>query len=343
MKKFFVMILKTLTLLFLYSSCISAGYGISSLIFRAVGTPPGIWGFLLRAFIVLALITLVLTGFRLFFQLQHPEHLKERHGYSTLLNAIDRIAKGDFGVLLEPRDAGMHHELAEAINKMAENLGTLEAMRQDFISNVSHEIQSPLTSIAGFAKLLKDENLSAEQRGHYAGIIEMESRRLSSLSDKLLKLSSLDNSNIPLIKTEFRLDKQLEQIVLSFEPQWAAKQITLEVELQKSLINADEELLSQVWVNLLHNAVKFTPGNGAIHIAMQERTVTIADTGVGIAQEDQIHIFERFYKVDKARDRSLGGNGLGLSLVKKIVELHGGKVTVSSVPGKGTTFTVTLP
>lgn len=261
--------------------------------------------------------------------------------HDKLTHTLEEIGQGNFNVFVEIDPRAPHNDIAEAMNEMTKNLGTLETMRADFISNVSHEIQSPLTSIGGFAKLLR-ESASDEQSRHYAGIIEAESKRLSSLSDNLLKLSTLDNTKIPLNHTDFRLDKQLEQIALTLEPQWSAKNIELSAELSKTTINADADLLSQVWINLLVNAIKFTPEGGAITIALKDNKVTIADTGVGISNDDQIHIFERFYKVDKARDRSLGGNGLGLSIVKKILELHGFSITIESELEKGTQFTVRL-
>jgi signal transduction histidine kinase len=223
----------------------------------------------------------------------------------------------------------------------------MEKMRQDFISNVSHEIQSPLTSIRGFAALLKEDALTPERKNHYVEIIETESRRLSSLSDNLLRLSSLESSDAALSKSEYRLDRQIENAALTLEPQWRAKDITMDAELEKMALCADEGLMSEVWVNLLHNAVKFTPRHGKIMIALRpddgEIHCKISDTGPGIAPEDQMRIFERFYKADKARDRSLGGNGLGLSIVKKIVELHGGRVEVTSELQKGTDVNIYLP
>jgi signal transduction histidine kinase len=160
-------------------------------------------------------------------------------------------------------------------------------------------------------------------------------------------LSALDNNRVPLNKKDFRLDKQLERAALTLEPQWTAKGIILEADLRKCSLCANEDSLLQVWMNLLHNAIKFTPAGGRIDITLAFdnglAVVKISDTGTGIAPEDQIHIFERFYKVDKARDRSLGGNGLGLSLVKTIVEMHGGSVSVESDIGNGTAFQVSLP
>jgi signal transduction histidine kinase len=194
---------------------------------------------------------------------------------------------------------------------------------------------------------LEEEGLPEEKRIHYANIIEAESRRLSSLSENLLKLSSLDDSKMQPASFLFRLDKQLETVALTLEPQWAAKNIRLEAELEKCTLAGDSDLLLQVWNNLLHNAIKFTPEGGLIAITQicedSEAVVTIRDTGVGIAAADQMHVFERFFKADKARDRSLGGNGLGLSIVKRIVDLHGGQVTVTSELGEGTAFTVILP
>lgn len=262
--------------------------------------------------------------------------------HDIVLDTLAEIARGNFDVFVEANPNDPHSEMVDAINEMAKNLGSLEKMRQDFISNVSHEIQSPLTSIKGFAALLQNDELPPEERRRYAAIIEAESSRLSSLSDNLLKLSALDGEQRPLNRTEYRLDKQLSQIILSLEPQWSSKNINFEVDLPKYTITADEDLLSQVWVNLLHNAIKFTPDGGAITVRLCDDAVTIADSGTGIAQKDLIHIFERFYKADKARDRALGGNGLGLSLVKRIAELHGFPLAVESEVDQGTRFTIRL-
>ena len=262
--------------------------------------------------------------------------------HDIVLDALGEIARGNFNVFLEPNPNDPHSEMAEAINEMAKNLGSLETMRQDFISNVSHEIQSPLTSIKGFAALLQDDALPSGERRRYAAIIEAESGRLSSLSDNLLKLSALDGEKKPLNLKEYRLDRQLSQIILSLEPQWSSKNINFDADLPKYIVTADEDLLSQVWVNLLHNAIKFTPDGGEISVRLSDGSVTITDSGMGIAESDLLHIFERFYKADKARDRALGGNGLGLSLVKKIAELHGFRVTVESEINKGARFTIRL-
>ncbi len=262
--------------------------------------------------------------------------------HDILLNAFEQISHGNFDIFIEQNPNSPHSEMADAFNEMVKNLGSLETMRQDFISNVSHEIQSPLTSIKGYAALLRNDNLPPEERRRYASIIEAESRRLSSLSDNLLKLSALNGEKKPLNIHEYRLDRQLQSVALMLEPQWSAKNITLEVELEKTTISGDEELLSQVWVNLLHNAIKFTSDGGAIKITAGNEQVTVSDTGCGIGKEDLPHIFERFYKADKARDRSLGGNGLGLALAKRILDLHGFSIEAESEKNTGTRFTIRL-
>jgi signal transduction histidine kinase len=267
------------------------------------------------------------------------EHINDPH--RQILDAIAEVARGNFNVIISSNERDPHGEMAEAFNKMARDLGDLETMRQDFISNVSHEIQSPLTSIGGFAALLKNDAIPVGERLHYAEIIEAETKRLSSLSDNLLKLSALGSEKKPLNPTEYRLDKQLQEIALMLEPQWAAKNINLELDAERSVITADKDLMSQVWVNLLGNAIKFT--KDAIKITLRDNAVTIEDNGAGIAENDLAHIFERFYKADKARERSLGGSGLGLSIVKKIVDMHGGSVTAAGEAGRGTVFTLTLP
>lgn len=323
------------------------GYGVTSLIYPLTGKPPALLAQVLSCMAGFLVLFSVMFGVgQLVFRYSKRQ---DQHNqiHSRLLDAMEQISRGNFDVILDPRDSDMHWEFAQAINEMAKNLGTLDTMRQDFISNVSHELQSPLTSISGFAALLRKEDLTDEERRHYISIIESESKRLSSLSENLLKLSTLDHNKNPLAKADFRLDKQLESVALTLEPQWTAKQLGLEADLQKCTLRGDQELLSQVWINLLHNAVKFTPPGGHIMINLsvsgENAVVRISDSGLGMAPEDQIHIFERFYKADKARDRTLGGNGLGLSLVKKIVELHGGSVSVESALGRGASFEIALP
>ncbi|MFT3951688.1 MAG: HAMP domain-containing sensor histidine kinase [Oscillospiraceae bacterium] len=263
------------------------------------------------------------------------------------LEAMDKISQGDFSVLIEVDEHDPFSEITKSVNRIATELGSMENLRQDFVSNVSHEIQSPLTSIKGFAALLKSDNLTAEQRAHYIDVIESEAKRLSQLSDNLLKLSTLESNVAPLSPSKFPLDRQIRNSVLMLEPQWAEKHLNMTLSMDKIVISADEALLNQVWINLLQNAIKFTPESGEISVSLTEQDgfaqVKITDTGIGISEESLPHIFERFYKADKSHTRAAGGNGLGLSIVKKIITLHDGKITVKSELGAGTEFVITLP
>jgi signal transduction histidine kinase len=238
-------------------------------------------------------------------------------------------------------------DLINSVNKMAAELGQLETMRQEFISNVSHEIQSPLTSIRGFAQALQSESLSALEREHYLKIIEAESTRLSKLSDQLLKMASLDAQQVKVETQPYRLDRQIRKVLLACEPQWLAKNLEVEAMLPETTITADEDMLSQVWLNLIYNSIKFTPCGGKICLELRrcddKIEFKICDTGNGIAEEDLPHIFERFYKADKSRTGINGGSGLGLSIAHKIIELHKGTIEVESQLNTGTTFAVRLP
>ncbi|WP_313898463.1 HAMP domain-containing sensor histidine kinase [Lederbergia sp. NSJ-179] len=276
---------------------------------------------------------------------------KQAEFVQSIIDAMRQIARGDYQITLKKLPGHDHPEdpyskIVDNINYMSKELGQMEQMRQEFVSNVSHEIQSPLTSISGFARSLKNETLTQKERWHYLSIIETESERLSKLSDNLLKLTYLESAQHSFELQEYRLDKQLQHALLSCEPQWSEKQMEMEISLKKTWITADKDLLDQVWMNLLHNAIKFTSIGGTIRIATfrrkEELIVEISDTGIGIAEEDQLHLFERFYKADKARSRETGGSGLGLSIVKKIIDMHKGIINVASKPNQGTTFTITF-
>jgi signal transduction histidine kinase len=269
--------------------------------------------------------------------------------WHEIIDALKRIAKGDFNVSLNRQSGfnGQFGEFVQNINHMAHELKQIEQLRQEFISNVSHEFQSPLTSIRGFANALQNEGLSPDERRHYASIIEAESARLSKLSDNLMKLTSLESEHQPFEPREYRLDVQIRRIVLASEPQWLDKGLEMELDLPETTVTADEELMSQVWINLIHNSIKFTPVDGRITIAIERAkdrvAVRVADTGIGMSPDTQKRIFERFYMEDKARSGTNGGSGLGLSIVKRIVELHHGDIRVTSAPGAGSEFLIVIP
>lgn len=332
------------TIAFSFSFWLS--YLITTFIYQYTGTPPKPWPYIITG---LAGLYIFVAGVKIIVDINGKRHnpFGRTQIMEETLDAMKRITQGDFSVVMKVDQHDPFSELAESVNKMARGLGTMENLRQDFIANVSHEIQSPLTSISGFAELLRNKEISEEERVHYIDIIEAESKRLSKLSDNLLKLSSLDAEATPLSFSSFRLDKQIQNSLLMLEPQWADKNLDFSLELQPVHISGDENLMAQVWINLLHNSIKFTPDSGTINITINNDdtwvTCHIADNGIGISEEDKLHIFERFYKVDKARDRSFGGNGLGLSLVKKIIELHKGTIQVESEIGVGTVFHIKLP
>ncbi|WP_242214284.1 envelope stress sensor histidine kinase HitS [Bacillus cereus group sp. BfR-BA-01383] len=267
----------------------------------------------------------------------------------TIIEPIQKIAKGDFSVKIrnEEKYDGEIGVLVKSINDMTDELNAMEKMRQEFVSNVSHEIQSPLTSIKGFARALQDNNLSEEKRKHYLTIIETETTRLSKLSQNLLKLTLLESEEYIPERVAYRLDKQLKQIVLNSEPLWAEKEIELDLDLEKVQITADQESMSQVWINLIHNSIKYTPSGGTITIQLKEHEelveVRIHDNGIGISEEQKQHVFERFYKADSSRNRAHGGSGLGLAIVKKVVDLHQGEIKVKSTEGNGAEFIVRIP
>lgn len=260
--------------------------------------------------------------------------------------ATEKLARGNFNVNVSVNNKDELGTLAESFNHMAGELKQLEQMRQDFVSNVSHEIQSPLTSIRGFSKALRASDLDVNDRNKYLEIIERESERLSRLSDNLLKLASLESEHHPFHPTTYDLDEQLRRIVVFYEPQWSAKELDMDLALPRVKIVADADQLSQVWMNVIGNAIKFTPAQGHIFIklvALRDRVqIWIQDNGIGIPEDEQGRIFDRFYKVDQARQRD-SGNGLGLAITRKIIEMHDGTIEVQSEHGKGTLFLIVLP
>lgn len=280
---------------------------------------------------------------------KHSKFTSNIRVLSELMNALESISKGDFSVRLKHKlkEDEPFARLVKGVNEMALNLEQTENMRQEFISNVSHEIQSPLASIKGFTYVLNSDELTPEERKHFLSIIEMETMRLSRLSENLLKLAALEAHSVKFEPKPYRLDKHLRTIILSCEPQWREKNIKMDAFLDSITVTADEDMMSQMWINLIHNSIKFTPEDGCIRVDLHQRGNTveckISDTGIGIDEESQKHIFERFYKADKSRERAKIGSGLGLAIVKKIVETHGGKITVHSETGTGTVFTVSLP
>jgi len=264
---------------------------------------------------------------------------------SRLDEATKKIASGNFDVRVETRGSKEIVRLAESFNEMARELASVEMLRSDFVSTVSHEFKTPLASIKGFANMLKKNDITQEQRDEYLDIILSESERLARLSGNVLLLSKLESAVNSKEKSKFSLDEQIRRILLVLEPQIQRKKLDVNATFQKINIVANEEMLRHLWLNLLDNAIKFSYYGGRVDIALKRdgnnSVVTVSDTGIGMSEDVKKHMFEKFYQSDQSR--AAEGNGLGLSLVKRILELENGKIAIDSEPGKGTCFTVSLP
>jgi signal transduction histidine kinase len=261
-------------------------------------------------------------------------------------NASMEVAKGNFDVKLpENQRIKEIRDVSHNFNLMVQELGSIETLRKDFMVNVSHEFKTPIAAIEGYAMLLQDKDLSEVEHDEYIKMIIDSSRRLSALSRNILKLSKLENQEMVVDKTVYSLDEQLRQALLTLEPEWTKKEIELEIDLPKVKFLGNKDLLMQVWINLLDNAIKFSREHGTIGVRLSEEKsriiIEISDSGIGMTENIKNHIFEKFYQGNSAR--SSGGNGLGLSLVKRIIDLCSGEINVISEPQMGSTFIVALP
>lgn len=264
----------------------------------------------------------------------------------SLSAGTQEIEKGNYKVQVENEDPNSEVGiLITNFNHMARELDNTEMFRKDFINNFSHEFKTPITSIAGFAARLQRPDVPEEKKREYVDVIVQESRRLSALSSNILMLSHYENQDAVTGREEYSLDEQLRLCVLAMQDAWSEKNLEVEADLQPLTIRANADMLAQVWNNLLSNAVKFTPEGGRLTVRCSregERTVVVvADTGVGMSEETLRHIFDKFYQGDTSH--KLAGNGLGLAIVKRIVDLCGGEIQVTSRPGEGSQFRVSLP
>lgn len=265
-----------------------------------------------------------------------------------ILEATKKITDGDFSVRIKPirtNSANEFDAIISSINKMTSELSGVETLRTDFAANVSHELKTPLAIMQNYGTLLQSPDLSDEQRIEYAKAITGASRRLANLITNILKLNKLENQQIFPHTEPYNLGEQLIECLLSFEDAWNEKNIDIETDINEELIiNADAELLSLVWNNLLSNAVKFTPKDGKIIVSLKKENgyavVKVSDTGCGITPDVGEHIFEKFYQGDTSH--AAQGNGLGLALVKRVIDIVDGEISVDSTPEKGSTFCVKL-
>lgn len=264
---------------------------------------------------------------------------------SQFIHAIHAVAGGDFHTRINIKHPKEFRELSESFNQMAAGLAGIEMLRSDFINNFSHEFKTPVVSVMGFAKLLKKENISEEERAEYLDIIISECKRLSDLASNVLNLSKVESISALSDAAPFPVSEQIRRSILQLEQKWEKKGIGFDLSLEDCQLTGCADLLKQVWVNLIDNAVKFSSSGGRIEIRTRQKDSVfyfqISDNGIGMDAQTQEKIFDRFYQGDLSH--STEGNGLGLSLVKKIITLHRGTIRVSSAPGRGSIFTITLP
>lgn len=263
--------------------------------------------------------------------------------------AANQIMQGDFSVRIPPMNKlgtdETFGEIIECFNKMAEELSGVETLRTDFIANVSHEMKTPLAVMQNYGTLLQTPNLPEEKRLEYAKGITDGSRRLANMMTNILKLNRLENQQIYPQSTEFDLGEQLCECLLQYENVWEKSKIEIDTDIAENVtVKADAELLSLVWNNLFSNAFKFTEPGGKVTLRLtttpHHAVVTVSDTGCGMSPEVGAHIFEKFYQGDTSH--SVQGNGLGLALVKRVIDIMQGEIGVESTPGQGTTFTIRI-
>ncbi len=266
-----------------------------------------------------------------------------------IIVAAEQITKGNYDVrvpkLRLSHQANGMDEIAECFNKMAEELSGTETLQTDFIANVSHELKTPLAVMQNYGTLLQSPDLSEEDRLHYAKGVSEACRRLAGLITNILKLNKLENQQIYPTAKDYSLSEQLCECFLAFENVWESKEIEIDTDIEDDIIiNADPELLSLVWNNLFSNAFKFTENGGKVSVSLTTEgnfaIVRVSDTGCGITPEVGKHIFDKFYQGDTSH--ATQGNGLGLALVKRVVDIMQGEISVESVPGEGSTFTVKI-
>lgn len=268
--------------------------------------------------------------------------------FNTLINHMNRLATGDFKVRLTfgktAQNIPAFTELSDSFNTMARELENTELLRSDFINNFSHEFKTPIVSIAGFAKLLRRGNLSEEQKEEYLAIIEEESLRLSSMATNVLNLTKLESQTILTDVSTYNLSEQIRSCVLLLENRWSKKSLALDLEFDEYDISANEEMLKQVWINLLDNAIKFSPPTGEIRIEIFETCsslrVSVTNFGSEISPDKIDKIWNKFYQTDESH--ASHGNGIGLAVVKYIVNLHKGTISAASKDGV-TAFITELP
>lgn len=264
--------------------------------------------------------------------------------FNTIITGMNKLANGEYKTRIELGHFPLSSEISSSFNTLACELENTEMLRSDFVNNFSHEFKTPIVSICGFAKLLQKESISKEHQKEYLDIIVEESTRLSEMATNILNLTKVENQSILTDITCFNLSEQLRNCVLLLENKWSKKGLTIDADFDEYRIDACEELLKQVWINLVDNAIKFTPENGEIHITITQLTdivtVSFKNNGPKMSEEEITRIFDKFWQGDTSH--ATEGTGIGLSIAKRIVELHMGTISVKS-SREETIFSVELP
>lgn len=265
---------------------------------------------------------------------------------TKISEATKKVSQGNFDIRIEEETHVKEiHNMIDNFNIMTRELSSVETLRDDFVSNVSHEFKTPLAAISGYATLLQSERLSKEEKQEYTNIIIDSISQLSNLTGNILSLSKIENQEIVLDQVKYRLDEQIREVILLLEPQWSQKEIDLQINLQKTYYCGPKDLMKQVWTNIIENAIKFSHDYGLIivDLSTQKNSIifSIEDNGIGMSESDLKHIFDKFYQADHNRKQQ--GNGLGLTLVYQILSLCKGSIDVKSQLKKGTKITIELP
>ena len=343
MKKRFILPLRlyhSLTTLLTLAFCC----GVSSLLVYLLDSIAGLSLELPVALIICSLLTVVSGALLLAWEAGY--YIRPAQ---DVVEATGLIAKGDFSVRVPQPEAYIGTEesyaLIDNFNRMAKELQSIDHMQKGFTGSVSHEFKTPLSSIVGFSEILLEGGLSEAERREYTELVHEEALRLSRLAENLLRLSRLDAQAIVMRHEDIVVDEQIRQCVILLAERWEGKDISFSMDLPYLQIESDPDMTKQVWLNLIDNAVKYSEQGSTIHISGQltpnSICVHIRDEGIGIPEDKQSHIFERFYQCDESHQEK--GHGLGLSIVKRILELLGGQIACQSRPGVGTEMIVALP
>lgn len=264
--------------------------------------------------------------------------------FADLADGLEKAVEGDFYAKLDPSKAGIMSKVYKNFNRVTDELKNVRNMQEEFVNNYSHELRTPITSIKGFTEMLLEEDISEEERKKYLKIILDSANRLTNLAEESILMTKLD-SQVILEKEKYLISEQIRNCIIMLEPQWSARNIDINVEIEEITYNGNKDIMQHLWMNLISNSIKYNKENGRLNISLKKNSkneivVTISDTGIGMTEEQISHIFEKYYQVEKSK--TMQGLGLGLTIVNKIINLVNGKINVTSKLEEGTTFTVIL-